>query len=46
MRELYECYGLRKSLTEKGGQWAVRFSWEASAAELARIYRLTEERFT
>lgn len=46
MRDLYEDHGLRRTLTEKGRRRALRFTWEASAAELARIYRLTADRLT
>ena len=39
MKELYEDRELRRTLTEKGDARAGRFTWEASAARTARIYR-------
>jgi phosphatidylinositol alpha-mannosyltransferase len=44
MRELAEDHGLRRGLAEKGKRRASRFTWEASAAELTRIYHLVAER--
>jgi glycosyltransferase involved in cell wall biosynthesis len=40
MRDLFEDSALRRGLAEKGRQRSLCFTWEASAAELARIYRL------
>jgi len=46
MRELSEDHALRRNLTEKASRRALRFTWEASAAELARIYGLAADRLT
>ncbi len=39
MKELYEDRQLREALTGKGDARASRFTWEASAARMARVYR-------